>query len=607
MNYLFPLVLSVLLNATPVDLSSNPITKDKKLNQEKDYSTTEPTTVRSEIPESKTDFISHFTNSLNATTGISNTYECVNSCTTKGSITSTSTTSQLSISDKLTIAAFALILVFGVFGNAYVIYVFLFTFKQRNVTETMLIYLAFVDLFASLINPVLFIYWITTTYSRWDFGITGCKLLPPVGPISTTASTAIIIVICLDRYRSIVTPFSTRLSKLRVHIMCSFAIVISVVFYSYYISALSISSDGKCQVQEVNELSYSIPNITITLLWDVAYIIVFVPTNIRVFRHLRLSRELQSDVSYSRIRRRENRKVMRVLCTVGVVFGILVFPKDILHLTYVLSWMGPNGIPRTPLLLTLNSWFKVLQVSNSCVNIFIYSKTHTRFRSEITNFFRRLLRRPPVQLENETYEDKTNVSIDDNDGANGGFLKIINEKIVKRLSPRLKRKAAAHDNGELALLSPSSQSQNLAGNDVESSAKTPNSAQLHRNGGMGSPIGTSSIVGKNKKSDKRLLLDERGPGNDQHSSGSEEEDGFIKHVMANKESQFRKEDRHGGLTRAEYYSQGVHERPSDEDAIALEYSSNVQDNGLCDQDGGEVAKVLESFKKSGINSKETNC
>ena len=298
---------------------------------------------------------------------------------------------------------------------------------------------------------------------------------------------------------------------------------------------------------------------------------------------------------------------MRVLCTVGVVFGILVFPKDILHLTYVLSWMGPNGIPRTPLLLTLNSWFKVLQVSNSCVNIFIYSKTHTRFRSEITNFFRRLLRRPPVQLENETYEDKTNVSIDDNDGANGGFLKIINEKIVKRLSPRLKRKAAAHDNGELALLSPSSRSQNLAGNDVESSAKTPNSAQLHRNGGMGSPIGTSSIVGKNKKSDKRLLLDERGPENDQHSSGSEEEDGFIKHVMANKESQFRKEDRHGGLTRAEYYSQGVHERPSDEDAIALEYSSNVQDNGLCDQDGGEVAKVLESFKKSGINSKETNC
>ena len=607
MNYLFPLVLSVLVNTTPVDLSSNPITKDKKLNQEKDYSTTESTMVHSEITESKTDFINHFTSSLNATTGISNTSECVSSCTTTGSNNSTSTPRPLTISDKLTITAFALILVLGVFGNAYVIYVFLFTFKQRTVTETMLIYLAFVDLFASLINPVLFIYWITTKYKRWDFGMAGCKLLPPVGPISTTASTAIIIVICIDRYRSIVTPFRTRFSKLHVHLMCSFAILISVVFYSYYISALSLSSDGKCQVQRVDDSSYSIPNVAITLLWDVAYIIVFVPTNIRVFRHLRLSRELQSDVSYSKIRGRENRKVMRVLCTVGVVFGILVFPKDILHLTFTLSWMGPNGIERTPLLLTVNSWCKVLQVSNSCVNIFIYSKTHTRFRSEITNFFRRLLRRPPIQLENETCEDKTNVSIDDNDGTNGGLLKIINEKIVKRISPKLKRKAVAHDNGELELLSPSSRSQTHTGNDVESRAKTPSTAQLHQNGEMGSPRGTSSRLGKQKKSDKRLLLDDHGLRNDQHSSGSEEENGLGRNGVTIREPRSRKEDRHGGLMHTEYSSQGVHEMPSNEDAAVSEYSSNVQNNGLYDQDGGEVAEVLESFKKDGINSRETNC
>ena len=607
MKNLILLTLTLLLNASPIEPSLRPFRNAQNAKENVADSTAQPTAAYSNTDQallclSNRSELFNVT-LINATAGNSSTHRCPHPVNSTGSIDEAS---PLTISNKLVIAAFLLILVIGTFGNAYVIYIFAFTFKKRTVTETMLIYLAFVDLFASLINPLLFIYWIITRFRRWDFGILGCKILPPVGPISTTASSAIIIIICIDRYRSIVTPFKSRFSQLQVHILCSLGILISVLFYSYYISALSLSHNGGCQVQQVNELSYSIPNVTVTLIWDVMYIIVFIPTNIRIFMHLRISRELQTDTSFSRIRKRGNRKVMRILLTVGVVFAVLVFPKDILHLAFTLSWIPPPGINRTPVLVTLNSWFKVLQVSNSCVNIFIYSKMHNRFRNEITNFLRRIFRRPAIQFDNESSEDKTKVSVDLGDGSNGGLLKLINDKIVRKLSPKTKRKVPPNENGELDSLTRSPRWRKVVENGVGDSPKKRKAVELHPIGKADSSNETKSIIGRHKMGDRRLLLHDEELRNGELNFDSDEE-GFTKGGVYGNEPRPQREDMHQGLMRMEKYSQHRYQGHASNYAAPPKLYSSVHDNGLSADDGREVAKILECYKKSGIKSRETHC
>ena len=614
------LFLTLLLSASPIELSSKPFTNAHNIKGREKYSTTPLSAVHSKsrehikspttVFEKKLLCLTNKSELMNSTMlngTATSSHKCNNSDISTEPDVSTKKTGPLTVSNILAITAFVLVLLIGTLGNAYVIYTFTITFKKRTVTETMLIYLAFVDLFASLINPLLYIYWITTRFSRWDFGIIGCKILPPVGPISTTASSAIIIIIFIDRYRSIVTPFRTRISKLQVHIICNIGILTSVVFYSYYISALSVNKDGKCQVQEVDTLAYSIPNVAVTLLWDLAFIIIFIPTNIRIFTHLKLSRELQSDILYSKARKRENRKVMRILLTVGVVFAMLVFPKDILHLAFTISWMFPNGIERSPVLLTLNSWFKVLQVSNSCVNIFIYSKMHNRFRSEIINFLRRLLRKPAIRLDNDSYEDKTNVSLDYSEATNGGLLKVINDKIVKRLSPKFKRKVPYDENGGLESLSQSPHLRKLNENTVDDCVKKRKyTHQKLEDGKMESLNGTGSTPDRHKKSDRRLLLHNNGLRNEHHNFDSDDE-GLIKSSDVSKESRARREDMSKGLLRMGSYAQNGCQHHTSQEEGPPQLNSNVHDDGTVTEDGREIAKILECYKKSGIESRETHC
>eukprot|EP00112_Aurelia_sp_Birch-Aquarium-sp1_P012411 Seg2610.3 transcript_id=Seg2610.3/GoldUCD/mRNA.D3Y31 product="Tachykinin-like peptides receptor 86C" protein_id=Seg2610.3/GoldUCD/D3Y31 len=359
----------------------------------------------------------------------------------------------LTFSNKLATVAFGAILIIGMFGNSFVIYTFGIKFKKRTVTETLLLNLAIVDLLASIVNPLLYIYWIMTRFSRWDFGIIGCKILPPIAPISTTASSAIIIIICIDRYRSIVTPFKNRLSITQVNILSAVGVLASILFYLYYIVALAVVPEGYCHVNEVGSKSYSVPNVTITLFWDIIYILVFVPANARIFTHLKGNYRLKSDARQWQRRKRVNRKVVRMLFAVGLIFAILVFPKDILHLTFTMSWMFPPGIDRSDVLVTLNSWFKVLQVSNSCVNVFIYSQMHDRFKQELKLLLKSICgySKTRNKRENEATEQGTNLSLEETDipgGRRGSRLKKISDKIGKRLSPKPKKKMTFNTNGE---------------------------------------------------------------------------------------------------------------------------------------------------------------
>eukprot|EP00794_Sanderia_malayensis_P010985 gene10985-12148_t len=298
--------------------------------------------------------------------------------------TQTRTSDGLTTKEVLLICGFAFTFVVGVLGNIFVCYIFGYKRrKYRSVTETLLLYLGIVDLLASIVNPFLFVYWTKTRYKRWDFGLVGCKILAPLAPITVTISATIIIIVCLDRYRAIVSPFKARYSRRQINVFVAIAVVISVLSYTGYIIHLEVLDDWTCLVPKNTALGYAVPYIVITVLRDLGYTVVFCFTSVAIYGHLNVNEKIQANTQYIQKRRRDSKRICRMLFCIGVVFALLVFPKDALSLASILSWLTSSGFKHTSTIVYLNAWLKVLNVSNSCVNVFIYSQMHARFKREL--------------------------------------------------------------------------------------------------------------------------------------------------------------------------------------------------------------------------------
>lgn len=298
----------------------------------------------------------------------------------------TMSAAKLTTSEQLSIFAFSLIICIGVVGNILVLYVFGFRRKNRvkSSTEWLILYLGFVDLLASIFNPSLYIYWIVTDYS-WHFGAALCKILPAIGPISTAISLSFLLILALDRYLAIVSPFRRQLSWKSISVACIIAIIISILSYVHYIYFLEY--DGKCFPS--NNDWYGIPNCTLVILRLSIFAFVFTYTNIMIFKKLQQNKPLPQNVREKRVR--QSRCIMRVLLTMGVVFVILVYPREIFLLSYniyLMIWKDDvEGLMDWKIALQINMWLKVMHTSNSCANIFIYAHMQSRFRRSILKVF----------------------------------------------------------------------------------------------------------------------------------------------------------------------------------------------------------------------------
>lgn len=82
---------------------------------------------------------------------------------------------------------------------------------------------------------------------------------------------------------------------------------------------------------------------------------------------------------------------MHMLVVLAVVFILLVFPREILHIIYMMSWKFGSGIPHTETIRNVNAFLKVLHMCNSVVNVFIYAGLQQRFRHKILSCFFRVI------------------------------------------------------------------------------------------------------------------------------------------------------------------------------------------------------------------------
>ena len=296
----------------------------------------------------------------------------------------------LNVREWLLITAFSMIFLCGVIGNGLVIFIFGYKKKPKksSSTERLILYLAIIDFFASLFNPLLFIYLIVTRHKQWHFGYVGCKIIPAFGPVITTASAGILLLFAVDRYRAIIYPFRGELSFQTITCSTIFIITISILSNIHYIYSIELTSSYGCRVPKANNLHYGLPNCTLIVLRLALFIFVFIYTHICISLVLRRRNRCPSfNHELATKRECESKKVTRCILIMSIVFLLLVFPREIFYLVYNLSWLVFTcGIRFTEEIVLLNSFLKVLHTANSCANVFIYSHMHLYYRKHVLKF-----------------------------------------------------------------------------------------------------------------------------------------------------------------------------------------------------------------------------
>ena len=335
------------------------------------------------------------------------TFQSLLNVTTKTTTTTTpvETEEYLKLIDYFLIVIFVAILVIGVLGNLLVCYFFKTSYKELNGMALLLFYLACIDLFSSIFNPILFLYWQITFHKVWDFGMVGCKVIPTSAKCLVTASLGIIWLITIERCIVISRPYTVHLKNKHINVSFLLILLFSVLCETPWVVHNEIPTNSTCNVPDLRVNSFFYPAVTIIILRDLIFIATFLITTVVIYRILYDKSSIKTLKEQKRLAK--NKKIMRIILLLAIIFILLVFPREILHLIYMMSWKVGKGFPYTHTLRNINSFLKILHMCNSVANIFIYAGLLGRFRNKLYAFINTMFGRKFVSKTIKTSEDES--------------------------------------------------------------------------------------------------------------------------------------------------------------------------------------------------------
>ena len=304
---------------------------------------------------------------------------------------------QMTAMSMVVITFCALICLTGMVGNGFICYYFGKVRRMKClIPERLFSYLGSVDLLASIFNPLLYMYWAMTHYRRWDFGYWGCKLIAPVGPILTSMSTGLLVIIAVDRQKSIVQPFQARLKLTNSYLALLLAFLYALLMNVHYCLNISITNRRICGITDVQALAYAVPTICVFMVQDLLMIGIFAVTNYRIFNHLSLENDLSLLGVLARRRRAENKRTVRLLISLASIFFLLTLPRDIFMFSYIFSWIVTSEGISYKHAVHINGLLKIMNISQCCVNFFIYLRMHQGFRKYLGHLLLKRANQPGI-------------------------------------------------------------------------------------------------------------------------------------------------------------------------------------------------------------------
>ena len=289
--------------------------------------------------------------------------------------------------DIILVLVMSFVFLIGIIGNCLVIHFFRkVNNKKLSGMHSLIYYLAVVDLFASIVNPFLYIYWQVTFNRSWHFGVIGCKFLPAVTKVSVSISIGIILVITLDRCFVICRPFNGQFTQPFINWSVVLVVTLSVLAEIPSILHHEIIPDWTCAVPELSVPSFVYPVVVIYIVRNFLFLNIFFFTVLFIFKVLHNKKHVTKQQNEIK----KKKKITIMLVTMAIVFIILVFPRELLHISYMISNISGNGIPYTKTVRDINTALKVLHMCNSICNVFIYAGLHDRFRKQLYQLLKKL-------------------------------------------------------------------------------------------------------------------------------------------------------------------------------------------------------------------------
>lgn len=300
-------------------------------------------------------------------------------------------------------------------GNAMLIAVILSSKRMRSLPSNILILnLAFVDLL-TLIMSIPFDVVVEENHYIWPYGDALCKLLFPAATLLSTCSSLTLAAISLDRYRTLLHPFKSKLSVIQVKCILVAVDCVSVLFVVPY--AVFLGLQNNICIEEwpgflyrqiytvfLVSVQYALPLLFMTTMYILASSKLYTATkNVRKMS-ISLENDRRPSTSFrERLVRREsfavsqeqNVKVTKMFVIIVVAFAICTLPNQVLWL-----WIdfGKNGdVTSLTKEIIICRFFTY---TNGCLNPIIFFTFRRDYRRGLHKILRRMTgRRPETNLE----------------------------------------------------------------------------------------------------------------------------------------------------------------------------------------------------------------
>lgn len=296
-------------------------------------------------------------------------------------------------------------------GNMAVIAVILGSRHMRSLQGNILILnLAFVDLLTPIMS-IPFDLGLEENHYVWPYGSILCKLLFPAATLLSTCSSLTLAAISLDRYRTLLHPFKSKLSVKQVKCIVAVVDCFSVVFVLPYAAFLGLQNlfcvekwpeffYRQIYTVFLVVVQYALPLCFMITMYILASVKLFASAeSVRKISHPTENGPRRASAAFrERLMRREsfavsqeqNAKVTKMFVIIVVAFAICTLPNQVLWL-----WIdfGKDG--------DVTSLAKEIIVcrfftyTNGCVNPIIFFIFKRDYRQGLFKILRKIARRKP--------------------------------------------------------------------------------------------------------------------------------------------------------------------------------------------------------------------
>ena len=287
-------------------------------------------------------------------------------------------------------------LLLGTAGNLIIIIYYGFKDKSKRVFTLYLVHLAITDLVASILTPIYYFPYDLTGY--WYYGSFLCKYTIFVGSgVTIYSSCWILFGILYERYRSIVFPLEKKMTRMKIHLFCTGAWVVSITFHApYFIATFHEETEDSGHYKCVNKIMTHFPRYIPVIYFIVRLVVqAILPVSLMVFFYIKIqaalmkSNEIAIKTRNASTALKRSNAILKALRLALIVFAVTAILNNSSHVfravtfLYFPSTWGKIGSIKSFVELLI----RALAVNN-VANCFIYAGTMKDFKKYAVNFLK---------------------------------------------------------------------------------------------------------------------------------------------------------------------------------------------------------------------------